>query len=312
MPSIDENLKQWNEDYDWHLAGESWSEPWGSGAAQWYGCIYPRIRRFLPAPTILEIAPGFGRWTEFLLSHCDTLIGIDVAPKCVDVCRQRFAERPGASFETNDGHSLPMVADSSVDFAFSFDSLVHVEAEVLKGYLTELARVLKPDGVAFLHHSNLGAYQRSNHALAPLQGAFHYVATFARHMKSSGNGSSPPGTTQNPDEGPLVLRLRAGLVRIGIDRGFDWRAPSVSAARLADLCENAGMRCVGQELVNWAGGVLLLDSFSVVTRPGSRWARPNRVVKNRLFRSEARSIRRSRSVYDTSPPPEGAVPTRSW
>ena len=86
MPSIEENVYKWNEDYSWQSGGEPWSAPWGSSSAQWYGCIYPRIQRFLPAPTILEIAPGFGRWTEFLLSHCDTLIGVDVAPKCVEAC----------------------------------------------------------------------------------------------------------------------------------------------------------------------------------------------------------------------------------
>ena len=42
---------------------------------------------------------------------------------------------------------LPMVEESSIDFVFSFDSLVHVEAETLAAYLSELARVLKPDGV---------------------------------------------------------------------------------------------------------------------------------------------------------------------
>ena len=52
-----------------------------------------------------------------------------------------------------------MVADRSVDFAFSFDSLVHADAEVLDAYAAELARTLAPDGVAFIHHSNLGAYR---------------------------------------------------------------------------------------------------------------------------------------------------------
>ncbi len=169
MPSIEENLDRWNESYDWRLAGEAWSKPWGGATAQWYGCIYPRIQHFLPAASILEIAPGFGRWTEFLLESCDTLIGVDVTPKCIEACRERFADRPGARFEVNDGVTLPMVADASTDFAFSFDSLVHVEIEVLSGYLDELARVLTSEGVAFLHHSNYGTYQRSARALAPLQ-----------------------------------------------------------------------------------------------------------------------------------------------
>jgi SAM-dependent methyltransferase len=274
VPSIEENLDRWNKDYDWRYAGDPWSKPWGSARRQWYGSIYPRIQGFLPAAAILEIAPGFGRWTEFLLEYCDTFVGVDVSPKCIEACQQRFADRSGARFETNDGHSLSMVEDSSIDFAFSFDSLVHVEAETLAEYLSELARVLKPDGVAFLHHSNFGTYQRSTRALAPLQNSF--------------------------DRLPAVAR--AGLLRSGTYRGKHWRAPSVTAARFADLCDLSGLHCVGQELVNWEGGVLLLDCMSTVARPGSRWDRPNRVLKNRLFRIEARAVRRSGSLYDTLPP----------
>ena len=157
--------------------------------------------------------------------------------------------------------------------AFSFDSLVHVEAETLAGYLGELARVLTADGVAFLHHSNYGTYQRSAHSLAPLQSGFDKLPALAR----------------------------AGLMRTGVYRGAHWRAPSVTAGKFAALAEAAGLRCVGQELVNWEGGVLLLDCISVVARPGSRWDRPNRVVKNRLWRAEARAIRRAGAVYDSLP-----------
>jgi ubiquinone/menaquinone biosynthesis C-methylase UbiE len=270
VPSIEENLDRWNEEYDWRLAGEAWSKAWGGAAAQWYGCIYPRIQHFLPASSILEIAPGFGRWTEFLLDHCDTLVGVDVTPKCIEACRERFADRPGARFEVNDGVSLPMVADASIDFAFSFDSLVHVELEVLSGYLDELARVLTSEGVSFLHHSNYGTYQRSARALAPLQSSLDR----------------------------LPVPARAALLRTGTYRGAHWRAPSVTAARVAEACERKGLHCMGQELINWEGGIQLLDCLSVITRAGSHWDRSNTVVKNRLFRLEARAIRRSSSVYN--------------
>jgi hypothetical protein len=85
-------------------------------------------------------------------------------------------------------------------------------------------------------------------------------------------------------------------MRMGVYRGAHWRASSVSASGFAELSAAAGLRCVGQELVNWEGGVVLLDSMSVVTRPGSRWDHPVTVVKNRLFRLEARSIRKSGSA----------------
>lgn len=61
----------------------------------------------------------------------------------------------------NDGKSLAMVEDRSVDFAFSFDSLVHVEADVIAAYLNQLGKKLKPGGFTFLHHSNLESYRKS-------------------------------------------------------------------------------------------------------------------------------------------------------
>lgn len=269
MPSVQENLDRWNKFYDWNLSEDQWSRAWGSAAAQWYGSIYPRVRTFLPAGTILEIAPGFGRWTQFLLPHCETLIGVDISPRCTQACSERFADRQGASFSTNDGHSLPMVADDSVDFAFSFDSLVHAESEVLAGYLTELARCLSKEGVAVLHHSNYGVYRRPTRLLAPVQSTLDHL----------------PGPAKR------------ALYRIGVYRGSHWRDPTVTASVFVELCERAGLQCTGQELVNWGGGILLLDCISVVTRPGSHRDRPNQVVRNRMFRSEARSIRRSAAAY---------------
>ena len=154
MPTIDENRERW-DNYDWDRRGEEWSRLWGSSEQLWAGVLLPRIGGFLPATTVLEIAPGQGRITRFLADHCRRLIGVDLAETCVEGCRRRFAGQPHLSFEVNDGRSLAMVADESIDLAFSFDSLVHVEWDCLSSYLDQLAAKLVPDGVAFLHHSDL-------------------------------------------------------------------------------------------------------------------------------------------------------------
>jgi ubiquinone/menaquinone biosynthesis C-methylase UbiE len=104
-------------------AGDEWSVSWGSPWAQWHGCLFPRIFPFLRG-RILEIAPGRGRWTQFLRRHCESLVGIDLAPSCIAQCEQRFQSFGNLEFFVNDGRTLPMVEDSSIDFAFSFDSLV--------------------------------------------------------------------------------------------------------------------------------------------------------------------------------------------
>jgi 2-polyprenyl-3-methyl-5-hydroxy-6-metoxy-1,4-benzoquinol methylase len=158
MPDVNWNSKTFAGTFDWHLSGgEEWSEPWGGSEAQWFGSLYPRLHRFLPAHSILEIAPGFGRWTKFLLPACQSYLGVDLSQECVDGCRQRFASTDHARFVKNDGLSLADAPDGQFDFAFSFDALVHVEVDVLRGYITQILRKLTTSGVAFLHHSNFAA-----------------------------------------------------------------------------------------------------------------------------------------------------------
>ena len=157
MPSVEWNLEAWDKTYNWSREGEEWSDGIGGSRAQWFWWLLPRISSFLPARRTLEIAPGFGRWTAFLLDFVDSLTAVDLAPRCVDVLRERFRHRRNFQAFSNDGYSLPMIEERSIDFAFSFGSLVHVEIDVMASYLKELSRVLDSQGVAFLHHSNLGA-----------------------------------------------------------------------------------------------------------------------------------------------------------
>ena len=147
--------------YDWKEAGEEWSQPWGSSATQWAGTIFPRIRDCLPAGTILEIAPGFGRWTHYLKDYCDELWAVDKSSDCIEACQQRFASVSHIRCVLNDGHSLSMIPDASVDFVFSFDSFVHPDRDVVEEYLRQLGTKLKIGGKGFIHHSNFGEYVNS-------------------------------------------------------------------------------------------------------------------------------------------------------
>ncbi len=83
---------------------------------------------------------------------------VDLSDRCIAACRDRFAADGHIEYITNDGASLDMVPDHSVDFIFSFDSLVHAEADAVSAYLAEAARKLKQGGAGFVHHSNLGAF----------------------------------------------------------------------------------------------------------------------------------------------------------
>jgi len=247
MPSIDENRTVWDREYDWSQGGDEWSQFWGGADMQWYGGLLPRLHAFLPAPVILEIAPGFGRWTQYLKDQCSRLILVDVAEKCILACQERFRGCAHIGYHTNDGSSLACVADGSIDLAFSFDSLVHVETDVLGGYIAQLSRKLTPDGVGFLHHSNLGANERR-----------------------AARGLS------------LLRRWRSAR-----DVDDHWRATSVSAASALAQVEAAGLRCISQELITVeVGSERCIDCISVITTPDSRWERDNVVLRNLEFARE--------------------------
>ena len=269
MPTVDENKHIW-EHYDWGERGEEWSRSWGSSAAQWSASILPRIQQFIPTGTILEIASGYGRWTHFLVSQCDRLTGVDLNPECVKACQQRFAANAVASFFVTDGTSLAMIPDDSIDFVFSFDSLVHAEADVIEAYLRQLASKMKPDAVGFIHHSNLGVYSKP---LAALQ-------------RDAAAAIDPV----------IDVALRR-LVQLPHNR-----APTVTAASFEQACSRTGLACIAQECINWEDYGVLLDCLSTFTPNGSRWARPNRVVGNMRFMQMKRPESVPASLYgDDSP-----------
>lgn len=222
----------------------------------WYGALLPRLHASLPAATILEIAPGYGRWTQYLREHCERLVAVDLSENCIEHCRRRFANSDHIEYHVNDGRSLEAIADHSVDLVFSFDSLVHVDADVIRAYLVQLERKLTADGVGFIHHSNAGRY-RGRLALA----------------------------RRAPQR--ALRRLVDGGVLPDV---YAWRDETMTAARFRDTCREAGLACLSQEQIAWQTGRYLIDVLSTFTPEGSRRQRPLAVARNPSFGSEGRRM----------------------
>jgi len=237
---------------------------------QWYGTILPRIHAFLPVHTILEIAPGFGRWTGFLKEHCSNLIVVDLSEKCIQACQERFAGCSHISCHVNDGKSLDMIPDNTVDFIFSFDSLVHAEDTVISTYVSQFPRKLRQNGVAFIHHSNLGDY--------------------SSHIRMELLISKVP-------------KLLGVLTSLGVldDLKRQWRAPSMTAEKMRSYAEENGLQCIGQELITWSTKHTLIDCMSTIVKRDSVWARNNRVLKNASFMREARNMFDLSHLYALQP-----------
>ena len=152
---IQDNKSLWDGEYHWNDRGDEWSRAWGGPAMQWYGVLLPRIYRFFPAKRVLELAPGFGRWTQYLKGMCEEISIVDLSSEGIEACRNRFSTDTNIHYYVNDGKSLEMIESASIDFIFSFDSLVHANPLVMRTYIEQFDRILTDNGVALLHHSNL-------------------------------------------------------------------------------------------------------------------------------------------------------------
>jgi SAM-dependent methyltransferase len=238
VASIDDNRELWGRPERWSLDGDEWSEGWGGPESQWSSWIAPRLRAAVGEPPlgrIVEIGCGHGRWTQFLAGWSSDVIALDVTPACVAACEERFAAVPSVQARRCDGRSLPDVEDRSVDLVFSFDSLVHADAEAMGGYVAEIGRVLTDDGVAWIHHSNLHAAALDRSALLRRVGPLHR----------------------------LLARARV------VEPEVHWRDPSVDADLVRRLAGRHGLVCASQELLRWTTRRTYIDCVSELVRSGS-------------------------------------------
>jgi len=156
--STGENRERWNR-WDWSHLGEEWtaSEAWKQALVD--EVLLPTI----PAGgTVVEIGPGGGRWSILLAARCERLVLVDVAQRPLDLVAERLADAGNVEYVLTDGSVIAGVADASVDAVWSFDVFVHIAPGDLAGYLAVIARVLRPGGVAAIHHAD-----GRNRGLAP-------------------------------------------------------------------------------------------------------------------------------------------------
>ena len=142
-----------------HRTGSYFADAEPFMAEQWEKIIWPIISQE-DFTAVLELACGHGRNTDFLRRYASSIDLVDVNEHCVEACRKRFGselENCKFRYHLTAGNGLPMIPSASITFGYSWDSMVHFDKLVVRDYVVEFARILKPGGTAFLHHSNYGA-----------------------------------------------------------------------------------------------------------------------------------------------------------
>jgi SAM-dependent methyltransferase len=134
------------------IYGYEWGDP-----DAWDPLRFVRDRYVLPfvnpAHTAVEIGPGGGRWTRYLLGF-KTVYAVDYYEELLAEFRKTFARYPNVKTIKNSGTDFPGIAPQSVDYVLSFGCFVHLNQTLIDGYLGHIKDILKPGGNAVIHYSD--------------------------------------------------------------------------------------------------------------------------------------------------------------
>ena len=179
-----------------------------------------------PGWTCLEIGCGIGRLMRPIAQCCRCVIGVDLSDRMVGYATEHLADVPNAEVHLNDGCSLAMVADGSVDWVYSHLTFQHITlSEVVEAYLAEIARVLRPGGYCRIQcwrEAPLPWLQRAKNAGRRLLGREVYHGP-RRWLWAPGREVKFGGITYHPRQWRQLLRahgLRVEQMELG--RGHDY------------------------------------------------------------------------------------------
>jgi SAM-dependent methyltransferase len=102
------------------------------------------------ALTALDIGCGVGVTDRYLVDRFAKVVGVDIFD---GVLERAAVANPQAEYRLYDGHRLPL-DDGSVDVAFAICVVHHVPVAQWHAFASEMARVLRPRGIAAIFEHN--------------------------------------------------------------------------------------------------------------------------------------------------------------
>ena len=108
----------------------------------------------------LDLGCGLGRFSRALANRFSSVIAVDVSNQMIDSAKQLhpWPKFKNIDFQVSDGVTLP-IHDNTIDFVWSYEVLQHApSSDVVQANVTEVGRVLRPNGLAMIHLKT--GYQR--------------------------------------------------------------------------------------------------------------------------------------------------------
>lgn len=117
---------------------------------------YQFARQLVKGKKVLDAACGEGYGSNLLSRTAACVCGLDLDQGAVDSARQKY-ESDRLSFFCGSIEKLPF-EDHSFDAVISFETIEHVNEEIQKNFLSEIRRILKPDGILIMSTPNKAVY----------------------------------------------------------------------------------------------------------------------------------------------------------
>jgi cyclopropane fatty-acyl-phospholipid synthase-like methyltransferase len=160
-------LKPWDHDFlTWIAKAEaSGADPNDVGDEDWNDDPLKRALdvHYLPHmnrdSVVLELGPGTGRLTRYLLPLCREMILVDYSAVACDWLRRYLAGKGRTRVVQIHDPSLPGVADGSVDLVVANGVFEHIDPDGMLRFLQEFHRVLRTDGVVAFNFDTIMSEQ---------------------------------------------------------------------------------------------------------------------------------------------------------
>ncbi|MCI8378523.1 MAG: class I SAM-dependent methyltransferase [Lachnospiraceae bacterium] len=148
-----EEKKATPADVNWKLY---YQEAERSAGTQYENILKPYLDKYIKDRdiTIMDFACGEGRIVNQIRDKYKCIVCCDLPKGPLETCRERFKELSNILYVPSTEKGIELAPDKC-HALYSWDAMVHFDYDMLKFYLQEFYRILKKDGIAIIHHSNL-------------------------------------------------------------------------------------------------------------------------------------------------------------
>jgi SAM-dependent methyltransferase len=197
---------------DW-TAGPYYDDAEKGMDAQWSHFIWPHIEGS-DFSCVVDLAAGHGRNTAKLLTVADVVYAVDINQENIDFMSKRFGPREKLRLIKNNGYEIPEIGSGSVSFVYSFDAMVHFDSDVVRNYIHEFRRIMRPGARGFCHYSNYTGNPTGSYRDHPGWRNFMSRALFEHWIAKAGfrvlkshylRGTIQVSTDDKPDADAITL-----------------------------------------------------------------------------------------------------------